>query len=36
MMSFDERDAARAGISKLTGETVPTKATGDDESEDAW
>jgi hypothetical protein len=23
-MSFDERDAARAGISNLTGETVPT------------
>jgi len=24
-ISFDERDAARAGISNLTGETVPSK-----------
>src|SRR5258706_15928409 len=31
-MSFDERDAARAGISNLTGETVRTKATCEKES----
>lgn len=31
-ISFDERDTARAGISNLTGATVPTKATGEDES----
>ena len=34
-ISFDERDAARAGISKLTGETVPTKATCEKESKEA-
>jgi len=33
-ISFDERDAARAGISNLTGETVRTKATC--EEEEAW
>ena len=31
-ISFDERDAARAGISNLTGETVRTKATCEDKS----
>jgi len=32
IISFDKRDAARAGISNLTGETVRTKATCEDES----
>jgi hypothetical protein len=34
-ISFDERDTARAGISKLTGETVRTKATCEKESKEA-
>jgi len=35
-LSFDEREAARAGISNLTGETVRTKATCEHESQGPW
>ena len=36
LLGFDERDAARAGISNLTGETVRTKATCEKEKQGAW
>jgi len=36
LFGFDERDAARAGISNLSGETVRTKATCEKEKQGAW